>query len=560
MDKKTVIGLVLIALVFILWPVYVQWISPKKPTPPQQTAAGSADTSTISTPSTPVQSSGGALSASPKVVVPVLSYRAETVAVETPLASYKLSTRGGSFSSIILKKYYLDGKKPLELLPPGNGSGFEISVPHYNFFTSEIDFKPGAKTLTLAAGEKKTLNFTGRTPTGRAVKLAYAFSGDSYAIETDFSVDSVPDWGTQYRAGWRGGLLVTEKNRNDALNYFGAYARMGNEIVHQKDFKNDSLKEAALGETFWVASRSKYFAAVIIPKNAPGTGFWAEGIEEKDSAGVSGKKISVYIGAASAPAAANAAIAGRLTLFVGPLDYNLVSSFNIGLEKLLDLGSAPMTPDVIVEPIAIGMLWLFKALHKITPNYGVVIILFAILIKLLTLPLSRKSAKSMARMAEVQPRLEKLKEKHKNDPKKLNEETMKLYREIGFNPFSGCLPLLLQFPLFMALYAVLSTAIELRQAPFVFWVSDLSAADRFMILPILMTLLMFWQQKLTIRDPKQKMMVYLLPAIFFFFFFQMPSGLVLYWTLFNLFSVAEQYWVKKDLAQAAPQVPAPVAK
>ena len=156
--------------------------------------------------------------------------------------------------------------------------------------------------------------------------------------------------------------------------------------------------------------------------------------------------------------------------------------------------------------------------------------------------------------------MEKLKEKYKKDPKKLNEETLKLYREIGFNPFAGCLPLLLQFPLFMALYAVLSTAIELRQAPFVFWISDLSAADRFMILPILMTVLMFWQQKLTIRDPKQKMMVYLLPAIFFFFFFQMPSGLVLYWTLFNLFSVLEQYWVKKQLAPPAPVTPASVGQ
>lgn len=560
MDRKSVIGLVLIALVFILWPVYVQWVSPKKSIPPKQATAGSADTSKASTSSTPVQSSGGTVKATSKVSIPPSPAPAETVTVETPLATYKLLTRGASFASVVLKKYHLDGKKPLELLPPENGRGFEVSVPHHNFFSSELGFKPDTKTLTLAAGEKKILNFTGRAASGQAVKLAYAFSAESYVIEAEFSVDSVPDWGTQYRAGWKGGLLVTEKNRNDALRYFGAYARMGNEVVHQKDFKNDSLKEAALGETFWIASRSKYFAAVIIPQNAPGTGFWAEGIEEKDSAGVSGKKISVYIGAVSAPPTNSSAVAGRLTLFVGPLDYNLLRSFNNGLEKLLDLGAAPMTPDIIVEPIAIGMLWLFKSLHKIAPNYGLVIILFAILIKLLTFPLSRKSAKSMARMAEIQPRLEKLKEKHKNDPKKLNEETLKLYREIGFNPFSGCLPLLLQFPLFMALYAVLSTAIELRQAPFMFWISDLSSADHLMVLPILMTLLMFWQQKLTIRDPKQKMMVYLLPAIFFFFFFQMPSGLVLYWTLFNLFSVAEQYWVKKDLAQAAPQAPAPVAR
>lgn len=558
MDKRTVIGLVLIALVFILWPVYVQWINPKKPAPVKPVATSPMDTAQEAAPAEPLDlvESTVAKKQTPSQNA-VVSVPAETVTVETPLASYRFSTRGATFVSVVLKKYYLDGKVPLELIPPQAGTSFEISLPHHNFYTSSVNFRPDSKKLELSGDQKATLIFTARDEGGHPVRISYDFSAQSYAIETSVIIDSIGDWGRDYRIGWRGGLLVTEKRREDALNYYGAYARMGTEVVHQKSFKNDSLKEAALGETFWTATRSKYFAAVIIPKEAPGTGFWAEGIQEHDSAGLAGKKISVFIGAASRQPAA---ISGRFTLFVGPLDYNLLRGFGNGLEKLLDLGAAPLTPDVLVEPIAVGMLWLFKAFHKITPNYGVVIIVFSILIKLLTLPLSRKSAKSMARMAEIQPRLEKLKEKHKNDPKKLNEETLKLYREIGFNPFAGCLPLLLQFPLFMALYAVLSTSIELRQAPFVFWISDLSAADHFFILPILMTVLMFWQQKLTIRDPKQKMMVYLLPAIFFFFFFQMPSGLVLYWTLFNLFSVLEQYWVKKQLASPASVTPAPVAQ
>ncbi|MCI0406368.1 MAG: membrane protein insertase YidC [candidate division Zixibacteria bacterium] len=554
MDKRTVIGLVLIALVFILWPVYVQWINPKKPAPAKPVATGPVDT-----PKGAVPAEAPALiqSPAPQKQAALVSVPAETVTVETPLATYKLTTRGATFVSVILKKYYLDGKVPLELLPSQAGASFEISLPHHNFYTSTVDFKPDSKKLELSNDQKAVLTFKGQTEGGRKVQVSYDFSAQSYALEASVLVDSLGDWGRDYRLGWKGGLLVTEKRRQDALNYFGAYARMGTEVVHQKSFKNDSLREAALGETFWIASRSKYFAAVIIPKEAPGTGFWAEGLQEYDSAGLSGKKISVFIGATSRQATA---IAGRFTLFVGPLDYNLLRSFDNGLEKLLDLGAAPLTPDVLVEPIAVGMLWLFKSFYKFFPNYGVVIIVFSILIKLLTLPLSRKSAKSMARMAEIQPRLEKLKEKYKKDPKKLNEETLKLYREIGFNPFAGCLPLLLQFPLFMALYAVLSTSIELRQAPFVFWISDLSAADQLFIMPVLMTVLMFWQQKLTIRDPKQKMMVYLLPAIFFFFFFQMPSGLVLYWTLFNLFSVLEQYWVKKQLAPPAPATPAPVAQ
>ncbi len=558
MDKRTVIGLVLIALVFILWPVYVQWINPKKPAPIKPVATGPVDTSKGVLPAQPPALAQSTTPKKQPAALPsVVSVPSETVTVETPLARYKLSTRGATFVSVVLKKYYLDGKIPLELIPSQAGTSFEISLPHQSFYTSALEFKPDSKQLALSNDQKVTLTFTGQTGGGRKVQISYGFSAQSYAIEASVLVDSIGDWGKDYRIGWKGGLLVTEKRRQDALNYFGAYARMGSEVVHQKSFKNDSLKEAALGETFWIATRSKYFAAVIVPKEAPGTGFWAEGLQEHDSAGLSGKKISVFIGATSRRPAA---IAGRFTLFVGPLDYNLLSSFGNGLEKLLDLGAAPLAPDILVEPIAVGMLWLFKSFYKFFPNYGVVIIVFSILIKLLTLPLSRKSAKSMARMAEIQPRLEKLKEKYKKDPKKLNEETLKLYREIGFNPFAGCLPLLLQFPLFMALYAVLSTSIELRQAPFVFWINDLSSADRLFILPILMTVLMFWQQKLTIRDPKQKMMVYLLPAIFFFFFFQMPSGLVLYWTLFNLFSVLEQYWVKKQLAPPVPATPAPVAQ
>lgn len=557
MDKRTVIGLVLIALIFILWPVYVKWISPPKPVPSKPVLTGQQDSAKTAQEPLAVQAPlGSKKTASATSPVPPVSLPAETVTVETPLASYKLSTRGATFISVVLKKYFLDGKKPLELLPSTEAGGFEVAVPNQNFSTFGLNFKPDAKKIELSKGEKKTLSFHGRT-SNRNVQIAYTFSAESYAIETQVSVDSTINWGYDYRAGWRGGLLVTEKNRMDALNYFGAHARMGTQIVHQKVFKNDTLREAASGETFWVASRSKYFAAVIMPKDALGTGFWAEGLQLKDSLGIAGKRISVFIGATSPSAAA---LTGRLTLYIGPLDYDILRSFGVGLEKVLDLGQAPMAPRALVEPIAVGMLWLFKTLHKAAPNYGAVIITFAILIKLVTLPLSRKSAKSMARMAEVQPRLEKLKEKYKNDAKKLNEETLKLYREIGFNPLSGCLPLLLQFPLFMALYAVLSAAIELRQAPFVFWISDLSAPDHYFILPILMAASMFWQQKLTIRDPKQKMMVYMMPAVFFFFFFKMPSGLVLYWTLFNLFSIIEQYWVKKQMTQPTVLAPVPVAR
>jgi len=274
MDKRTVIGLVLIALVFILWPVYVDWISPKKPPPSKPVSTSPADTSTPAALSQkPTLTQGAAPKKPAAVQAPTLTAPVETVTVETPLARYKLSTHGATFVSVVLKKYYQDGKKPLELLPPGNGGAFEAALPHQGFFSSALDFKANAKNIELVDDKKTDLTFNSRTASGQSVQIIYSFSAKSYAIETSVRIDSVPDWGRDYRIGWKGGLLVTEKNLADALNYFGAYARMGAEVVQQKGFKNDSLKEAALGETFWVASRSKYFAAVIVPKDAPGTGF-----------------------------------------------------------------------------------------------------------------------------------------------------------------------------------------------------------------------------------------------------------------------------------------------
>ena len=220
----------------------------------------------------------------------------------------------------------------------------------------------------------------------------------------------------------------------------------------------------------------------------------------------------------------------------------------------------------------IGLLWLLNALNAIFHNYGVAIILLTVFVKILMMPLTAKSAKNMEKMKELQPEIEKLKKKHKSDPQKQQQATMMLYRQHGYNPLGGCLPMLVQMPIFIALFTVLRSAVELRLAPFIpFWISDLSSPEGLFagtisqipmigsfvgelnILPLLMTGCTLLQQKMqpTSADPQQKQMMYMMPVMMLFFFYKMPSGLVLYWTVSQVLTIVQLQVQTRRKAKAA---------
>ena len=199
------------------------------------------------------------------------------------------------------------------------------------------------------------------------------------------------------------------------------------------------------------------------------------------------------------------------------------------------------------------------ATHQFIPNYGLIIVLFAIVIKIIVYPLTHKTYESAAKMQEVQPKITALRDKYKNDNQRLSRETMKLYKEEGVNPLGGCLPLLLQMPIFISLYNLFGKTIVLRQAPFILWIQDLSLPDELLIggfglhvLPLLMAGSMFIQQKMTMKDPKQAMLVYMMPVMMIFIFWSMSSGLVLYWTIFNVLTIGQQLLVNHFKKRAAP--------
>jgi YidC/Oxa1 family membrane protein insertase len=234
------------------------------------------------------------------------------------------------------------------------------------------------------------------------------------------------------------------------------------------------------------------------------------------------------------------------SLYLGPKDYTLLEKQNISLEKAIEFES--IIPGL--KWLSIALLIFVKFLYQYFSNYGVAIIILTILIKIIFWPLGNLSYKSMKEMQKIQPKITALKEKHKNDQAKIGQETMALYRAHKINPLSGCLPILIQIPVFIGLYNTLLYAIELRHSPFFWWIQDLSAKDPYYITPIVMGVTQFIQQKMTpaMGDPMQAKIMLLMPLILTFFFLNFPAGLVIYWLFNNILSIGQQFYINKKLA------------
>jgi YidC/Oxa1 family membrane protein insertase len=319
---------------------------------------------------------------------------------------------------------------------------------------------------------------------------------------------------------------------------------MGTELSEVKKFQKSEetdfelLGEAGSGATKWVATRTKYFVAALVPLSREGMGFSASGRRSfafSRGEEIETKRIGVSV---EMPLQAATSLKDKFMIYVGPINYHILKGYGAGLDRIVNLGWK------IIRPFSIAILWLFLNLHKAIPNYGLVIILFTVLMKVAFHPLTRKSTTATLKMQALQPKLAQLKERYKKDPARLNQETMKLYKQSGVNPLGGCLPLLFQMPVFYGLFVVFRSTIELRGAKFMLWLTDLSQMDPYYVLPIVMAVAMFWQQKISIKDPKQAMLVYFMPVLFFFFFFRFPAGLTLYWTMFNILSLIETYYFK----------------
>jgi YidC/Oxa1 family membrane protein insertase len=281
------------------------------------------------------------------------------------------------------------------------------------------------------------------------------------------------------------------------------------------------------GSVQWVALQDKYFLSVLMPQGASAALAKKEG-DKLVSAGVR--------------LPASGARTTDLQLYAGPKEYDTLRSLNVGLEETIDFGWFIFGSWSVVKAVAKPIFYVLRFINEYTHNYGVTIILLTMGIKMLFVPLQYKSYKSMKQMQLVQPKVLALQEKYKDDRDKLNKELIKLYRDHKVNPVGGCLPMVLQMPVFVALFNILYMTIDLRQAPFVGWITDLSVQDPYYVLPIIMGATMVIQQKITptTMDPTQAKIMLVLPVFMTFLFVNFPAGLVLYWLTNNVLTIGQQ--------------------
>ncbi len=489
------------------------------------------------------------------------------VDIETNNYTAKLSSKGASLIEFTLLKYPDPDGQPVQLLPPNAYGTFGIlfvSQSGDTTDTSEWDFAlQDSGAFVIKDGQKQSIRFSYAFDEHRRIIKTFTFYSDGYDFDCDVTFENMKSIISEktYFIQAPHGLNSTEQRLKDDMMYAKAgYSASGNVT---KGFKTNGKLYKESGDIEWLGVRTKYFALAMIPESRKGNLALIQGQEQKlrKDSKANWKQYAISL---AMPYLGDQRYTDRFKMFIGPLDHGIVKEYNVGLEKFMDFGMK------IIRPISYAVLWAFKKLHSIIPNYGVVLIIFSILIKIIVFPLTHKSYESMKRMQALQPQIAEIREKYAKDPQRLNKETMKLYKEMGVNPMGSCLPMLLQMPLLIALFTVFRTTIELRGEGFFWWIKDLSAPDTIAtlpfsipfygdsvnVLPLLMGASMLLQQKMTSTDPKQKAMVYMMPIFLTLIFNSFPSGLTLYYTLFNILSILQQKYLSPAGApppQAASQ-------
>jgi len=549
MDQmRLLIALVLSFLVFMLWNVFFGQESKQKPIPQLQQEALKEEKKAPAASATP---SPDSKTAAPSVAPAVkLDRPARQITVETPLYKAVLSEKGAGITSFVLKKYRATASddSPLMNLFPENGSvdGLLVGLTskgNGGLENALYQTNLSGDHLSLTEGSREVV-FSFVADNGLQIEKVYRFSADSYVM--DFEVRLTNGSGQPLKDS----LFVAL--RNEFHGKKSQYGSQGPAVLVDRSLENVPIDEIAkknslTGNIKWVALESRYFMTSVIPlKEQPATARLSvlpnNGVEvqyvEPEYTIDPGSQLKL-----------------DFLVFFGPRSVGAVKQAGHELERIIDFGYF----DILAKPC----LWLMNYLYNIIPNYGVAIIILTILSKILLWPLGTKSYKSMNQMKKLQPLIKEIRDKYKDDKKKMNEEVMRLHRTYGVNPLGGCLPMVVQIPVFFALYRMLDQAIELRHAPFIGWINDLSAPDRlghfdfaipFMeapygipVLTLIMGATMLWQQKMTpaTGDPSQAKMMMLMPVVFTFIFINFSSGLVLYWLVNNLLSIGQQYYTQK---------------
>jgi YidC/Oxa1 family membrane protein insertase len=388
--------------------------------------------------------------------------------------------------------------------------------------------------VRVEKGKPATLAFTLTTPEGITLRRTFTFH------EGKYSIDLQEELANSGAARKEGALQLVLKSRVEDAKGDTRF-----EVHGPVTFADNSLQAPKIADVgkeaksydkgvLWSGFNDKYFLSAVIATEGSIAGVR---IAEKNS------YVDNVISSPVFPLDPGKGRTISYRLFFGPKDLDILKAQGSRLEEAIDYGW--------FSAIAKPLLYALKYFYRYTGNYGMAIIIITVILKIIFFPLTHKSYKSMKEMQKIQPMMTKLKEKFKDDRDGLNRAVMELYKEHKVNPLGGCLPMIVQIPVFFALYKALMFSIELRHAPFVLWITDLSAKDPFYVTPIIMGVTMVIQQRMTPTagmDPIQAKMMMALPVVFTFMFLNFPSGLVLYWLVNNILTIAQQYYINKKLA------------
>lgn len=569
MEKNTILAIVAIFLILLIFQLIFFRPSSEKPqqVPQEQTVQESEEEKKLVEEKKAVEA----------IPVPLEEAEREIINVETDYYSVKLSTEGASIISLKLKRYKDRDGEPIELvsIEEGNVKPFEIQ------FRRLRDVMNGDSTLYHVKRMDNLhyifyTNFRDGKGNVYILQKEYHFYRSEYVFDVKVSIKAINNKeiflnndGISYTLIWGPvlGPISVVKNRYNITTqgYYenGKFRKVMRGAAGCSLRRGESRYEEVSKVVEWVGMVNRYFFLGIIP-------------DQKDYIySFDQRTQNNFLLAISHPYFKGKEFEDSFKVYAGPKDRKILKHYGHDFESVMS--------GKILKPLVIFLEWMIKVFYRVTKNYGLAIILMTIMIKIILHPLTKKSFESMRRMSALQPKINELREKYKSNPQQLNKEITALYRKERVNPMGGCLPMLLQLPIFYALYTVLSSMIDLRNESFL-WIKDLSLPDTIAtiktalpllgyrlggqgytdinILPFIMTGTTLLQSKLTSGDQtaqQGKMMTYLFPIMFFFIFWNMPSGLVLYWTIQNILTIGQQYIIdirlkKKLKLPVKPQV------
>jgi YidC/Oxa1 family membrane protein insertase len=545
----------------VLWAIALMMVIAVAPSfffkPPPRRPAGPAapDSAAMVAPSpAPVRPGDvtGKLEAEPSPAQPV-----DTIVVRSPLYRYAISTRGGAIVQVTLEGYQAlnptDQKQPVRLLPDGVAvHQLALMIGNDTVQLSDWDFTPSARQLDVAPGAANRLTLTAERM-GLSAEVSYDFHPEDYRINVTGRVTGLGPVGGHLLVGMGEGIRQTESDSAGNFYSYAVVTKTDESESHPFSKLKPGEQQILDGPFEWVAIKSKYFVTALLAIDSASSQI--SGVEVTARADATRKDVTRALATLGVPVPP----AGVFTysLYTGPMEYPRLRAIGHDFYDVNPYGWPGFR--TLIRPIAVGARWLLVWMHEhLALAYGMVLVLFGVMIRIALWPLNQKGMRASIRMQGLQPEMQRIQERYKEDPQRLQREMIALYKREGVNPFSGCWPMLLPWPVLLALFFVLSNTIELRGQSFL-WLPDLSLKDPLYIIPVLMGASMYGVTKVGMMgippNPQAKMMLYFMPVMMTVLFLNFASGLNLYYFIQNVVSIPQQWYLAKERIKARGEAP-----